>query len=71
MAIKYFKLMDLLNRRGIKKMELIKLTGISSATLAKLSANEFVSMEVIDKICKVLKCQPADIIEYTEEKKEE
>jgi len=37
---------------------------ISSSTLARLSSNEYVSLEVIDKICKVLDCQPGDIVEY-------
>jgi len=64
LAIKFYKLIDLLNRKQISKGELQELTGISSATMAKLSANKTVSLEVIDKICKALKCQPGDIMEY-------
>lgn len=58
MSIKYYKLLDLLNRKGIGKTELRKKIDISSATLAKISKHEYVSLEVIDKICKVLECQP-------------
>jgi len=64
MAIKFFKLMDLLNRKGINKGDLIEMTGISSATMAKLSANKHVSLDVINKICEVLECQPCDVMEF-------
>lgn len=37
---------------------------ISSPTLAKLGKNENVNVEVIDRICEFLKCQPSDIMEY-------
>lgn len=70
MSIKYYKLLDLLNRRGIGKVELKKKLGVSSATIAKISKHEYVSLEVIDKICEVLGCQPGDILEYQSYKKE-
>lgn len=63
--------MDLLNRKGMSKGDLQSLTGISSATMAKVAANKIVSLEVIDKICKVLQCQPGDIMEYTPDSPEE
>ena len=63
MAIKYYKLLDLLNKRGIPKGELQKMAGFSSATMAKLSSNENVSLDIIDKICICLKIQPGDIME--------
>lgn len=71
MSIKFYKLMDLLNRKGMSKGDLQSLTGISSATMAKVAANKIVSLEVIDKICKVLQCQPGDIMEYTPDSPEE
>ena len=64
MSIKYYKLLDLLYRRGMVKTVLKKKIDISSATLAKIAKHEYVSLEVIDKICKVLECQPGDILEY-------
>ena len=39
------------------------MVGISQNTLAKLSKNEFVSMEVLVKICRGLDCTPNDIME--------
>jgi len=71
MSIRFYKLMDLLNRKNISKGELQSLTGISSATMAKVAANKVVSLEVIDKICKALNCQPGDIMEYIPDSSEE
>lgn len=60
----YNNLWKLLIDRGINKTKLRELTGIGTSTLAKLSANEKVSLDVIEKVCKVLDCQPGDIMEY-------
>jgi DNA-binding Xre family transcriptional regulator len=50
-----------MNRRGIRKSDLRNI--LSPKTVAKLSKNEYVSGEVIDKICLFLNCQPGDIME--------
>lgn len=60
--IAYFRLWDMLNRKGIKKTEL--LDTVSSPTLAKLGKNEYVSTETIEKLCRRLSCQPCDIMEF-------
>lgn len=62
--IKYYKLLDMLNRRSMTKEELRQQIGISSATMSKISAHKVVSLDVIDKMCQALNCQPGDIIEY-------
>lgn len=61
MLIKYYKLFDLLNRRGMKKTDLLKV--VSAPTLAKLSKGRTVTTEVIANICNFLDCQPGDIME--------
>ena len=63
MAISYNKLFKLLIDRRIKKTELAALAGFSGNTLAKLSKNEYVSLEVIVKICKVLNVKVDDIMD--------
>lgn len=67
MAIRYYKLFDLLQRRGIKKMEFCKIAGVSSPTMAKLSAGANINTEIIDRICAALEVQPGDIMEFTKE----
>lgn len=71
MAIKYYKLLDLLNRQNIGKEEFRNKIDISPATMAKISKNIYVSLEVIDKICKELNCQPGDIMEYVPDSEQE
>ena len=61
MGIKYYKLFDLLNRKGMKKTDLRQV--LSTATIAKLSKGEYISGEAIEKICVFLHCQPGDIME--------
>jgi len=63
MEVSYNKLFKLLIDKGVKKVELRKMTGISPNTLTKLSNNEFVSMEVLVKICRTLNCDIGDIVE--------
>lgn len=62
--ISYKPFQKLLIDREIKKQDLLKMTGISSATMAKLNTNEYVSLEIIDKLCKALECQPGDLLEH-------
>lgn len=67
--IVYYKLFNLLNQRGLKKSDLRQI--LSSLTVSKLSKNEYVSGETINKICTFLNCQPADIMEVIDTKQEE
>ena len=63
MNVSYNKLFKLLIDKAMKKTELRKATGISPNTLTKLSNNEYVSMEVLVKICCALNCDVGDIME--------
>ena len=64
MAVNYNKLWKLLIDKGMNKTELRRRIGIGTGTLAKLSANERVSLDVLEKICKELSCDMGDIIEF-------
>lgn len=64
MGIKFYKLLDLLNRKGMSKEDLRKEINVSSATMAKISKGESISLKVVASICEVLQCQPGDIMEY-------
>ena len=48
--------------KNLKKKDLIKLTDISSATVAKLSNNEAVSLKTLETICLKLVCSLSDIV---------
>ena len=61
MPLRYYKLFDLLNRKGLKKSHLREV--VSGATVAKLAKHEIVTTDSITKICEFLNCQPGDIME--------
>lgn len=65
--ISYNPLWKTLIDKDMKKMDLVKITGISNGTLAKLGKNESVSLSIIDKICIALDCDISDIVEIKKE----
>ena len=46
----------------INKTELAERCGISRTTITKMAKNEYVSLEVIEKIAKALDCDVIDIL---------
>ncbi len=70
--IKYYKLFDLLARRGMKRTDLKKPPfSFSPATVAKLGQGETVTTEVISRLCQYLEVQPGDLMEFEPPAKEE
>ncbi len=65
MAVSYDKLWKLLIDKKMTKTELRIEADMSSSTLAKMSKNETVSMDVMLRICKVLDCNVGDIMDAT------
>ena len=61
MGVTYKPLWKLLIDKDIKKTEMSKAIGISTSTLSKLNKEEYVSLDVLVRICKYLKCQLNDI----------
>ena len=64
MSFSFNPLWKLLIDKGITKVQLGKEIGISSSTLAKMGKNEYVAMEVLDRICSLLECGIGDVIEH-------
>ena len=71
MDVSYNKLFKLLIDKELKKTEFVKEIGISANTLAKLSRNELVSMEVLVRICRYFECSVDDILDILPEKRQE
>ena len=63
MKVSYNKLWKLLIDEGMKKTDLIEAVKTSPNTIAKMSKNENVSMDVITRICEYLSCDVGDIME--------
>lgn len=66
--ITYYKLLDMLNRKGMTKEQLKNASGISSSTMTKISKGESVTLNTINAICNVLQCQPGDLLEWVPDK---
>ena len=69
MAVSYNGLWKLLIDKNMNKVEM-KLVGISSSTVAKMTNSELVSMKVLEKICEKLDCDFGDIVHYEKEIKD-
>lgn len=65
MAVSYNKLWKLLIDKGMTKTDLRIRTDMSTSTLAKMSKNEVVSMDIMLRICDVLECNVGDIMDVT------
>ena len=46
------------------KSQLGQMLGCSKSTLAKISKDEYVSLEILDKICTLLNCKIEDVIRH-------
>ena len=60
----YKPLLKLLIDKNMAKTQLREQLGISMATLAKISKDEYISMKVLDDICNLLNCKIEDVIEH-------
>ena len=66
----YKKLWKLLLDKEMMKKDLQKESGISWATLTKMSKGEIVSTEVLMRVCETLHCDVGDIVEFIEDNNE-
>ena len=64
MAISYNLLWKKLIDLGMSKTDMMRRANISTNVLARLSKGEPVSMDSMEKICKVLNCNIGDVMEF-------
>jgi DNA-binding Xre family transcriptional regulator len=69
MGISYKPLFLLLVQKGLKKTDLYKLANLTPNTVAKFAKGKPVGLEIIERLCKALGCQPNDIFEVVEDEK--
>lgn len=71
MARSYNKLWKLMIDKKINKTQLCKAAGITTNAMAKLGRDESVPLETLEKICSALNCSLDDIVEITQDDKED
>ena len=57
----------MLVKKKMKRIDLIKITGINSSALAHMGKDEPVTMNTLGKICEAFRCRLEDIVEYIPE----
>lgn len=62
-SVSYKKLFKLLIDRDLKKKDLQAMAKLSSASVTKLANNEYVSMDVLVKVCTALQVDVGEIME--------
>ncbi|HMM05821.1 MAG TPA: helix-turn-helix transcriptional regulator [Clostridiales bacterium] len=62
-----FRLKVLLAMNDMTQKQLVEITGIRPPTISAICTNRIkhIPVDVIDKICTALNCQPGDLIEYS------
>jgi DNA-binding Xre family transcriptional regulator len=69
--VSYKKLWHILLDKDLKKKDLVKLAGVSSYTVSKLSRGDNVTTDILQKICNALECNIGDIMDILPDKPEE
>lgn len=64
MAVNYKKLFHLLIEKDMTNAQLMEQAGFSANIITRLKRNEYVSMESLENICRVLNCGADDILEF-------
>lgn len=67
MAVNFDKYFRMVDEKGITYSQMLKEANISGNILTRMRRNEYVSLESIEKICRVLECRIEDIIEFEPE----
>lgn len=71
MAVSYKPLWKHLIDKDIRKVDLIKIAGLTTNVMANMGKNKYISLQNIEKICKALECTPNEIISFDPEEKTE
>lgn len=67
MSVEYKKLWILLIEKNITKQQLRQMADLSPATMTKLNKNQYVSMEMLVRVCKAIDCNIGDIVDVIKE----
>ena len=70
MAVSYKRLFHLLIEKDMTNAQLQQKAGFSANIITRLKRNGYVSLESIERICRVLDCGVDDVLEFTPEDNE-
>ena len=64
MAVSYKKLFHLMIEKNISNMELQKLAGFSANIITRMKREQYISLESVENVCRVMNCGVDDILEF-------
>ena len=70
MRIIYNKLWNMLIDQNMNKRDLAEKSGVSTASIAKLSKGANITTDVLLKICEAMNCRIEDILETIDDQEE-
>ena len=68
MAVRYDRLFHLLIAKKMTNAQLKEEAGFSANIFTRLKRDEYISVESIERICRVLNCGVDDILEFVHDK---
>lgn len=63
--IDYGPLWETMEKKNISQYHLLK-SGIDNKTLDSIKKNKNITLLTLEKLCKILECQPNDIVIFTD-----
>lgn len=69
MAFTYNPLWKLLIDKNISREELRSALGFSFSTMTKMTKGQYISLEVLHRMCAYLNSQPGDLLQYIPDNK--
>lgn len=64
MAVSYKKLFHVMIEKSITNAQLQRQAGFSANIITRLKRDDYISLETIESICKVINCKVDDILEF-------
>ena len=64
MAVSYKKLFHVMIEKNITNAQLQKQAGFSANIITRLKRDDYISLESIESICKVINCKVDDILDF-------
>ena len=65
--ISYEPLWRTMKSKGVTTYTLIYKCGVSAYTVTNLRRNKSITMNTLEKLCKILSCTPNEIIEFVDD----
>lgn len=64
MAVSYKKLFHMMIEKGISNPQLMREAGFSGNIITRIKREQYISLESIESICRVMNCSVDDILEF-------